>query len=101
MTLFKITIGSPGSTQQFTGDTQTPLLEILRNNQQAVRKACRNGACGICRCHLQSGTINYHLRQPFALWESEIEAGYILPCIAYLESDIQIDQITLETPKKR
>lgn len=98
---FTLTITQAGSTQEITADSRISLLEVMRNNHLPVRKACRNGACGICRCRLTLGHINYFLRKPFALWETEINDGYILPCIAYAESDIHLDDITLENKQQR
>ncbi len=76
-------------------DGETNLLEAMREAGLPVRKSCRNGVCGLCKCRLVTGDITYHWRKPHGLWEKHIAAGLILPCIAFAESDLVIDQVPL------
>ena len=76
-------------------DGETNLLEAMRDAGLPVRKSCRNGVCGLCKCRLVAGDITYHWRKPHGLWDKHIAAGLILPCIAFAESDLVIDQIPL------
>ncbi len=99
MPQFQITLEDNGASYCAEIDTDTTLLELMREIPLPVRKACRNGACGICRCRLKTGEITYLLRAPFGLWEKEINAGYILPCIAYAVSDLVLTDLTLEPGK--
>lgn len=73
----------------------TNLLEAMRAIGLPVRKACRNGVCGLCRCRLVEGEITYHWKEPHGLWQKDIEQGYILPCIAYPLSDLALDNPSL------
>ncbi len=84
-----------GSSLTLSIDTDTTLLQVMHDAQLPVRKACRNGGCGVCRCRLVAGEISYGQRQPFALWEKDKADGIILPCIALARSDIKVDQLTL------
>lgn len=77
------------------GETDN-LLEVLQKLELPVRSACRNGSCGICKCRLESGQIDYFLRQPFGLNTSHILQGFILPCIAFAASDILLSSLSLE-----
>lgn len=88
-----------GETLEITVDAQTNLLKLMHDAGLSVRKACRNGGCGVCRCQLVSGQITYHQREPFALWEQEKKDGYILPCIAFAVSSVTVDQLSFETKK--
>ena len=72
------------------------LLEAMRDAGLPVRKSCRNGVCGLCKCRLVAGEITYLWRQPHGLWEKHIAEGLILPCIAYARSDLVLDRIPLE-----
>ncbi|GAB3097302.1 2Fe-2S iron-sulfur cluster binding domain-containing protein [Aestuariicella hydrocarbonica] len=81
-------------------DQDISLLELMHQHQLPVRKACRNGACGICRCQLVAGEITYKQRQPFALWQEDIARGIILPCIAFAQTDVIVSDVPLQLPKK-
>lgn len=76
----------------------TTLLEALRSSGLPVRKACRNGVCGLCRCRVVSGEITYHWKVPHGLWQKDIDQGFILPCIAHAITDLVLDQIPLMEP---
>ena len=80
-------------------DEDTDLLEAMREAGLSVRKSCRNGVCGLCKCRLVSGDITYLWRKPHGLWEKHIAAGLILPCIAFARSNLALDQIPLVEDK--
>jgi len=77
-------------------DGGTRLLEALSQGGFAVRKPCRNGVCGLCRCRLVDGDITYQWRVPYGLWQKDIDAGYILPCIAYPVGNLMIEDVSFE-----
>ncbi|MEA3299419.1 MAG: 2Fe-2S iron-sulfur cluster binding domain-containing protein [Pseudomonadota bacterium] len=93
-----LTLITDHGAQAATGAPTTTLLEAMRNAGLPVRKACRNGVCGLCRCRLLSGEITYHWKEPHGLWQKDIEQGYILPCIAYPLGDLVVDGIPLLEP---
>lgn len=72
--------------------TDETLLECLARAQITTKQACRNGACGICLCKLKSGTVDYRGRVPRGLNTNEIAQGFILPCIAYADSELVIEE---------
>ena len=51
--------------------------------------SCRNGTCRTCMQLLRSGRVAYRIEWPGLLRE-ETEEGWILPCVAYPESDLVI-----------
>lgn len=75
--------------------TDNAILEQLYVLPLPLRKACRNGACGICRCLLLEGEVDYGYRLPTALWQHQIDEGYILPCVAKPISSIVIADLPI------
>ncbi|MHA7880988.1 MAG: 2Fe-2S iron-sulfur cluster-binding protein [Saccharospirillum sp.] len=61
-----------------------------------LRKACINGACGVCRCRLMSGAIDYRGRHPYGLNGGQQADGWILPCIAYPKTDLKLMHLRLQ-----
>lgn len=81
-------------------DEDINLLQQMHDAGLPVRKACRNGGCGVCRCRLSSGQVSYRQREPFALWEQDKADGIILPCIAFAVSDLELDQLSFDRRAK-
>ena len=70
--------------------THCTVLEVLQQAELKLPTACRNGACGVCRLQLKSGRVSYRGRTPHGLWQQDIAEGVFLPCIAYADSDLDI-----------
>lgn len=87
-------------TIEFIADDKTTLLQLMRDAGLPVRNACRNGGCGVCRCKLVNGEIEYYQREPFALWEKEKADGIILPCIAFAKSELVLGQLSFDPKAK-
>ncbi|HWU68949.1 MAG TPA: 2Fe-2S iron-sulfur cluster-binding protein [Stenotrophobium sp.] len=51
---------------------------------------CKSGGCGSCRARLVRGSVDYPFPPP-ALSKGEIDAGYILMCLAQPSSDLELD----------
>jgi ferredoxin len=59
--------------------------------------SCRNGTCRTCMCRLLEGRIRYEIEWP-GLSVDEKREGYILPCIAYPESDLVLEEVRARIP---
>ena len=92
---FTLTLHSGDDVLETSSSAEENLLEVMRDAGLAVRKSCRNGVCGLCKCRLLAGEITYHWKQPYGLWEKHIAEGLILPCIAFATSDLTLDRIPL------
>jgi ferredoxin len=71
----------------FTATDAEPLLHAALRAGIDLPSSCRNGTCRTCMCQLLSGAVSYRIRWPGLLPE-EREQGWILPCIAYPQSDL-------------
>jgi len=78
------------STQQqcdaWSSDT---LLDSMELGGLTWPSSCRNGTCRTCMCLLTAGTVHYQMDWP-GLTAEEKAQGYALPCVAYPDSDIQL-----------
>lgn len=79
----------PSGWQFDAGDAQTVLI-AAREAQIVLPSSCRNGTCRACMCQLRSGKIRYQIEWP-GLSAEEKAAGLILPCVAFAESDLVLD----------
>lgn len=64
---------------------------------------CRNGACGLCLCTVQHGSVDHGAYQAGALTESMRARGQTLMCCATPRTDVAIDVVRLEgaLPKEK
>lgn len=68
-----------------------PLLIALEMGGSNWPSSCRNGTCRTCIGQLQSGQVRYAVEWPGLSAEEQAE-GYVLPCVAYPCSDVQLRQ---------
>jgi len=54
----------------------------------ALPFGCQSGTCGSCRARRQAGSVEYADARPLALSDAEVDAGYILMCLARPTSDV-------------
>ena len=66
------------------------LLAAAQLADLVLPSSCRNGTCRTCMCHLISGQVSYLIEWPGLSTEEKAD-GYILPCVAYPQSDVVID----------
>lgn len=78
------------------GDTEETLFESLEGHGLSIRKACVNGSCGVCRCRLMSGAVDYRGRHPYGLNGGQQADGWILPCIAFPKADLKLSHLRLD-----
>jgi ferredoxin len=73
----------------FDAPPSEPLLTAARRAGIELPASCRNGTCRTCMCRLASGQVSYRIEWPGLTREEKAE-GYILPCVAYPESDVDM-----------
>ncbi|MES3517272.1 MAG: 2Fe-2S iron-sulfur cluster-binding protein [Natronomonas sp.] len=69
-----------------TGET---ILDAAEAAGFGLPYGCLTGACGTCTAECLDGELR-HERQPRALKERHLDAGYALLCIATAESDCRL-----------
>ena len=54
---------------------------------------CRNGGCGVCKCTITYGSVDYGIHQNEALTAQEKAAGKALACCAVPLSDLELEYV--------
>ncbi|MFD2273016.1 2Fe-2S iron-sulfur cluster-binding protein [Undibacterium arcticum] len=75
----------------FEAQDSLSLLEVAQFADITLPSSCRNGTCRTCMCRLISGQVKYVIEWPGLSAEEKKADGYILPCVAYPQSDVIID----------
>ena len=80
------------------GHAGETLLESALREDIPFPFDCRNGGCGVCKCTILSGRVDYGIHQPEVLTAEEIAAGKALACCAVPLSDVELEYVPVSMP---
>ena len=81
---YLIEFGAQGP--RFAAPADRTLLQSAEAAGVDWPSSCRNGTCRSCIQQLEQGSVSYRIEWPGLLPEEKAQ-GWILPCVAYPESD--------------
>jgi len=83
---FQISVQPSG--RSFTAQTGEVILAAAIREGVGLPYGCKDGACGSCKCRMDSGSVVHGPHQAKALTPEEASAGWVLTCCATPQSDV-------------
>lgn len=79
-----------GETQALAAPRSLTLLDALELGGVDWPSSCRDGTCGTCMGRMKAGRVRYET-EFIVLSDQDMADGFVLPCVAYPESDVTLE----------